>query len=388
LIKKYVLFINIIFISFFCFGQSTVGKVDFITFSPLVKKTGNGATATIKDLKLEGYKDVNLMLQFVIYESERKLSCYTLEYIKPESNNYFLKEFIFEIPEKELIAVFGEGNFSVFMCFQVIVMGTGKRLDAPLVFKQMELKVNSHEVTTDINDLKKWHTEELLNLEKEYGLDILYGNYTDGLKVKETGSFVNINDEDKNLIITYSIPYIINIIKRYPSNFFVKAGFKRVVFVKSVVFMKQEVGGNYDYYDKAVFLTVGQTDPDIYSNIFAHEFFHYLETCIYRSTMADEWKLLNKAGIEYKDNSVENVVDSETFKLHPYLGFLNGYCRNDIYQDRAEIFSYLMTPGLYKRAKEWFKEDFYLKNKFQKIRQEVITFYPEFWNHYDPEKVQ
>jgi len=76
-----------------------------------------------------------------------------------------------------------------------------------------------------------------------------------------------------------------------------------------------------------------------------------------------------------------------TFIQHPAPGFLNGYCMNDPYNDRAEVFAAYMVPDMYKRASRLFSGDRFLKKKFDRIRRELTAFFPGFSKHYDPEKI-
>ncbi len=38
---------------------------------------------------------------------------------------------------------------------------------------------------------------------------------------------------------------------------------------------------------------------------------------------------------------------------HPAPGFLNGYSRGDVYQDKAEVFAYLLVASFYRKASPW-----------------------------------
>ena len=54
----------------------------------------------------------------------------------------------------------------------------------------------------------------------------------------------------------------------------------------------------------------------------------------------------------------------------------------DIYQDKAEVFSYLFITPLYKKAEDWMRSDPNLAAKFRFMRQALQALSPDFTDDY------
>ncbi|NPV00988.1 MAG: hypothetical protein HPY53_06375 [Brevinematales bacterium] len=366
------------------YSEATVGDVQILENVKLTKKDGYGYQVIVKNLKLTGLKGKTVMAQFVLHDDQRKLTVYSLEYIVMKDNSYSRDILELEISEAEMLAVFGEGNFPVYAIFQVLRMDTMEQFMSIRKVKEITLNLKSKNPGGESKEnLKKWHTGGIKEIESLYGLDILYGDFNAGYKVKETGSYKNLADADKEKLTEKYFPALILALKRYPPEFIKKTGLKGVVFVKEIIFLDQPVGGHFDFSEKLIFITVNLSESWV-SHVFAHEFMHYIDNWKYNPNLLQEWKALNAPGTKYSDKSPYNLTDINTFKEHPQEGFLNGYSMNDIYQDRAEIFAAMMTPAEYSDAIKWIENDPYLKKKFDKIKKEMSAIYPAFFDYYNP----
>ena len=94
-----------------------------------------------------------------------------------------------------------------------------------------------------------------------------------------------------------------------------------------------------------------------------------MDAIFYREGYFDNvaWHTLNPPGTNYSQKGAHDMIRENVdfvSEEHPAEGFLNGYCLADIYQDKAEVFSYLFVPGYYRKALDWLQSDRYLANKF------------------------
>lgn len=94
-----------------------------------------------------------------------------------------------------------------------------------------------------------------------------------------------------------------------------------------------------------------------------------------------EWDALNQPGVSYSQKGALDMIrENSSFvsEEHPAQGFLNGYCLADIYQDKAEVFSYLFAPTYYRKAQTWMRSDRYLAAKFDFMRSALRKISPGF----------
>jgi hypothetical protein len=81
----------------------------------------------------------------------------------------------------------------------------------------------------------------------------------------------------------------------------------------------------------------------------------------------DRWAALNAPGSSYtQTGALAMIRDNPDYvsEEHPKRGFLNGYSLADIYQDKAEVFSWLFITPYYRKARGWMERDTYLRAKF------------------------
>ncbi|OHD54993.1 MAG: hypothetical protein A2Y33_03240 [Spirochaetes bacterium GWF1_51_8] len=368
------------------YPSDSLSSAEFFPKAELAVKGGYGAKAVVKKLRLDGLKGKTVMLQFLLHDTKKNLTVYTLKYVNIDKDSFIIDETVLEISDPEAITVLGEGSFQLYAIFQVVRMDNTEVLAAVRVVKEIKIELKKDpKDTAQLDELKKWHTDKLKELEQTYGIDILYGDFKGGYKVKEAGSFQNITVKSKNDLIEDYFPALIEALKRFPPEFIKKSGIKGVVFTEKIIFLGQPVGGHFDVSEKLIFITL--SSPASYvSHAFAHEYCHYLDNTLPGHGNMEQWQSLNTPGFQYKNIPPDKLLSGDLFSQHPAKGFLNGYCMYDPYNDKAEVFAAYMTPAEYKKASALFADDPYLKKKFEHIRWELKSVFAGFPDYYDPEK--
>ncbi len=138
------------------------------------------------------------------------------------------------------------------------------------------------------------------------------------------------------------LPLVISELKRYPADLFERLRLKRIVLCGSIRINGEETGG-FAWADReAIYLGVREWDraywPDYLATSVLHELFHIIDA---RDGSAGdaEWKGLNPKGFHYgRGTSQEMALCADRRE-----GFLDAYSGRNIGEDKAQIFSHLMT---------------------------------------------
>jgi hypothetical protein len=166
-----------------------------------------------------------------------------------------------------------------------------------------------------------------------------------------------------------------------PAAYVKNTGLRGIVFIKDLQWGGLAAGGWIDWVDKVVIYNVlnfgvpfssyySSTTDDWASHAILHEYYHLIDNLtLYAAGYPLLWSAQNETGAVYT-NSLDNGY-ARQLTDHPQTGFLNGYCTADLYQDRAEIFSYLLIPKLKSRALQWLPSDSYLLSKWNRIKDEM-----------------
>jgi hypothetical protein len=77
------------------------------------------------------------------------------------------------------------------------------------------------------------------------------------------------------------------------------------------------------------------------------------------------WSALNPPGFQYGKGGASCYEPSNTCLQgeHPVPGFVTGYAASGIEEDKAEVYSYLLTRTYYERLKNWIRTDTHLAAK-------------------------
>ena len=126
-----------------------------------------------------------------------------------------------------------------------------------------------------------------------------------------------------------------------------------------------------------LFLSVESlVDPSLLRRTVHHEVFHQIDYAD-DAVLAEDvrWQALNAPGFQYAGNSQRLLADPNITTLNDSLaGFLNRYAATSATEDKAELYSYLMTdPDVVRRR---VARDDILRRKVDRIREMIDTFGP------------
>lgn len=132
-------------------------------------------------------------------------------------------------------------------------------------------------------------------------------------------------------------------------------------------------GGVYDngttiYFDIPTMLSVTESDYSYARATIHHEANHYAQTVIDGTVYYQDstWLSYNPAGFTYG-----TTVGSQYY--HPYAGFVSQYAQTNIAEDKAEVFTFIMTDQYRPALLSWLPGDSNLINKVQRIKQTMCA---------------
>ncbi|MBN2695900.1 hypothetical protein JXR93_14665 [bacterium] len=160
---------------------------------------------------------------------------------------------------------------------------------------------------------------------------------------------------------------------KYPVEWVKKSNLKAIAFVKNLNVVKQNRAAMPDAYGEVLYFDIGY---DIYGELYQrstihHEYYHMIEENYFGSFYYKDpkWNEFNEKGFEYKGGGYLAYEDNEyQYKNHPKKGFVDTYSMYGLEEDKAQVYSYLMTTEYYEKFIEWVKTDSILKNKMVYMR--------------------
>jgi N-acetylneuraminic acid mutarotase len=221
------------------------------------------------------------------------------------------------------------------------------------------------------------HAEGLRAFEEKYSVEVITHGYPfNPAKDKISGA-------DSKLVDDY-LPKFLEEFSLYPPEFVKRSGVKKIVICKDLAYDGQlraavpglgsgilyydaERSGNYDSYHRAVV---------------HHEYFHLVDWRDDRKLYVDEqWSALNPSDFKYGRGGVHVQADRTQGLTYDRLGFMNKYSTQGVEEDKAEIFSYLITEP--KLMANRIKSDSVVAAKVKMMKQLMSSFSPsmdeEFW---------
>ena len=165
------------------------------------------------------------------------------------------------------------------------------------------------------------------------------------------------NHDEKNFSCTASsmkndfiIDIIISQIELYPRTFLDKAGLKYIMICDNIT-VNGAAGpeglapSHYDQSPGVFFLSVTkikkQIDagrPEIIKHVFHHEFYHVIDSTLTKAVIDNEWKQINQN--PYSSSAIKANIKG---LLKDQKGFVSDYAKNNEFEDKAEVFAYLIT---------------------------------------------
>lgn len=171
----------------------------------------------------------------------------------------------------------------------------------------------------------------------QYGINVLYGNDTNGYSVGGLGTSI-ITDVN---LINSELNTLKNNLSLYPSGFFreITSSIPLTIYLINNYSMPGVCGVTDSNYSRAVMSLAAGTD---FVETFHHENYHYMERYIFkRNGGFPEWSTYNPGGFVYGQNKNYPVYN---LTYAPDVYFVNTYARDyDEYEDRASVFEYMMA---------------------------------------------
>ena len=194
--------------------------------------------------------------------------------------------------------------------------------------------------------------------------------------------------------INFYLPLLVLELSLYPKNFFKKINLKNITLSNNIVFHS----GNYenyraglpDYEENTLSLVFSCKERNIkyIRNVIHHELFHYFYF-MYVGPFEDKddlWEMFNPKGFEYSMKSeLWSQKEILSGDYQDYDSFVSYFSKTKLEEDKAEVFSYMMTSG--NDVKDLLKREGVI-GKFLYIRQLMEKFdekefkqkMGDFWN--------
>ena len=177
----------------------------------------------------------------------------------------------------------------------------------------------------------------------------------------------------KNFICTKSTSNFrdeLNVLRKeielYPVSFLKNSGLKYVMICEKIsdngVVPVGVAPGHFDQSPGVFYINISEVNSfkkkekvGIIKHVFHHEFYHVIDTALTKIYLDDEWNKLNKQN--YSDELLidRNVIDN-TVK-----GYISKYARNNAAEDKAELFSFMISQ--HKKFKKTLANDEILLKK-------------------------
>jgi len=163
---------------------------------------------------------------------------------------------------------------------------------------------------------------------------------------------------------------------RYPVALVRRTGLRTLVLCEGLSFAGQLRAAVPDFGRNTLYLDVDRGDEAYRRRVFHHEFFHIVDFRDDGSLYRDErWTGLNPPGFQYGDGGHLVQDQPQTSVLtDAYPGFLNHYSTTGVEEDKAEVFTILITDHAYLKRRT--ATDPVLEAKVGMLKQGLQRFCP------------
>ena len=149
----------------------------------------------------------------------------------------------------------------------------------------------------------------------------------------------------------FIVDIIVSQIDLYPTSFLGKAGLKFVLICGDIKALGSSPEGlapsHYDQSPGVFMLSVQKIkkqidagQPQIIKHIFHHEYYHVIDSTLTKAVVDDDWVNINR-----NPYSSENLKANVNEILSDGRGFVSNYAKNNEFEDKAELFAYLITKN-------------------------------------------
>lgn len=206
---------------------------------------------------------------------------------------------------------------------------------------------------------------------RTYGLQLLTGEFGGSDYARFYAHWNSVTSADAAELERYARLFMEEFGK-YPVRWVKRSGVRSIALVKGLSVTGQNRAAMPDNGGMAVYYDIGYGDSgeDYERECVHHEFFHLADYHLAPDRFDEDpdWLALNTPGFKYGPGGwvAYETPDYEN-REHPVSGFLNHYSTLGLCEDRAEIYSYLFTPGYYDNLIYWSGRDLFLAKKVKEM---------------------
>ncbi len=161
----------------------------------------------------------------------------------------------------------------------------------------------------------------------------------------------------------------------YPPDFFRRCNLRQIVLCRDLVFRGRKRGALPDFQSRVLYLNVlrGKSDPRYQRRVIHHELFHVIDEQDDRELYSDpEWSALNAETFQYGGGGATMQADGAAAEMSDTPGFLTRYATSGVEEDKAEVFSHMMTA--YELVQKRATTDPVIRAKFSGMKSLVARF--------------
>lgn len=224
---------------------------------------------------------------------------------------------------------------------------------------------------------------------------LIVRNYKGVVFLKSTSNYSHEKQEigctTNKLDNNFIIDIISSEIDIYPSSFLQSSGLKFVMICDKILYGPSKKEGpegvapsHYDQTLGVFFLSaekikkqISARGTSVIKHVFHHEYYHIIDSALTKGVLDQEWVKINKFSYSKK-----KLKANLTKMLNNKKGFISQYAMNNEFEDKAEVFAYLITRN--KEMKKILAQDPVLFNKAKLMISRMKQLSPDinrsFWS--------
>jgi hypothetical protein len=176
------------------------------------------------------------------------------------------------------------------------------------------------------------------------------------------------------------LPLLRRELAKYPLDLLRRTKTRRIILARNLTVDEQPRSAVPDYVTMDLFLDVekGQHFPFYQARVIHHEFFHLIDYALHGPVLDDrDWANLNAVGFTYGPGG--KFMQDRSRNAHAAArdipGFLSLYGTSAVEEDKAELFSFLVTDGVF--VKQRASDDAVVRAKLTTLKAVLRDFCPD-----------
>ncbi|MDC0954191.1 putative zinc-binding metallopeptidase [Pelagibacteraceae bacterium] len=295
------------------------------------------------------------------YENRYKfIEEYIAELKKLQKKNSSYRGAVAESLQGSFFSVFDKKNQSTIDQKAIEICQKNNKKKCKVRFQSLKINPNynrfaTYDPTKKILDAGLYEVPSLV-IEKHKG--IIFLKSSSNYFYKDIGCTTNQLDHN------FVVDIIRSQINLFPSSFLNQSGLKFVMICDKIQYGPSKLEGpegmapsHYDQSPGVFFLSlekikkqVNSGRVDIIKHVFHHEFYHIIDSALTKAVLDEEWVKINK--FPYSKKKLKAQFSE---LLNDKKGFISKYAMNNEFEDKAELFAYLITRN--KEMKKYLAKD-------------------------------